>query len=114
MFDLDEDEPVVGTHFHMNGFAKCVLTESKGNLEMAGFCILSQNATWAAHITLISNLSHRNTKNIAVINTTKQRVDYFFFCFRLLMYLHPILLNHTTPDFSKLHYISIKTSLTVI
>lgn len=37
MFDLDQDELVVGTHFHMNGFAKCVLTESKGNLEMAGF-----------------------------------------------------------------------------
>lgn len=94
MFDLDEDELVVGTHFHMNEFAKCVSTESKGNLVLNP----CPERYLGPHITLISNLSHINTKNIAVINTTKQRVDYFFFCFRLLMYLHPILLNHTTPE----------------
>lgn len=90
------------------------LDRVKRQLGNGRFWILAQNATCSAHITLISNLSHRNTKNIAVINTTKQRVDYFFFWFRLLMYLHPIWLNHTTLSFFKLHYIPIKTSLTAV
>ena len=32
-FDLHENEPVGGTHFHMNGFA-LRLMEAKGNSEM--------------------------------------------------------------------------------
>ena len=35
-FDLHENEPVGGTHFHMNGFARrLVLKEAKGNSKMA-------------------------------------------------------------------------------
>ena len=38
-FDLPQNEPVGGTHFHMNVFALRLVcdTEVKGNLEMAYF-----------------------------------------------------------------------------
>ena len=35
MFDLHEKEPVVGTHFHMNGFAGRLVLTQKVNSEMA-------------------------------------------------------------------------------
>ena len=42
-FDLHENEPVGGTHIHMNGFAlRLVFAQrQKGNSEMAYYCVVS-------------------------------------------------------------------------